>query len=144
MHVQENEPGQEDNTVAAFNRSADREILTEQQRMQNDIDDYSNSQVQTKIASRVNLDFPSTRKVSKKSKESVKNSGGTAVIAELEKRVEKYHLIHSLALAQEGTTFSHIARGDIEFPKNELKRILSGKLGRAVVNFVGKGEVHGV
>ncbi len=64
------------------------------------------------------------------------------VIAELEKRVEKYHLIHNLAQAQAGLTFGQIAREDIDFTKNELQKILSGKLRRAVVNFAGKDEVH--
>ena len=66
MFVQENELVQEDNTVAAFKRSEDGETLTKQQRMQNDIDAYNYSQVKPKIGGRVNPDFPSTRKVSKK------------------------------------------------------------------------------
>ena len=61
MFVQENELMQEDNTVATLNQSAERETLTKQQRMQNDIDIYNNSQVKPKIAVRVNYDFSSTR-----------------------------------------------------------------------------------
>ena len=144
MFLQENELEQENNTVAVFKRSAGGETLTMQQRMQNDIDVYNNSQVKPKIGVRVNPDFPSTRKVSKKSKKSVKKSAGKMVIAELGKRVEKYDLIRNLAHAQAGITLGQIARGDIDFAKNELKRILSGKLGRAVVNFAGKDEVHGI
>ncbi len=92
----------------------------------------------------MNSDFPSTRKVSKKSRKSVKNSSGKMVIAELGERVEKYDLIHNLAQVQACITFGHIARGDIDLAKNELQRILLGKLGRAVVNFAGKDEVHGI
>ncbi len=66
------------------------------------------------------------------------------VIAELGKRVEKYNLINNLAQAQAAITFGHIARGDIDFPRNEFQRILSGKMGGAKVNFAGKDEVHGV
>ncbi len=92
----------------------------------------------------MNPDFPTTRKVSKKSEKSVKKSAGKMVIAELGKRVEKHDLIHNLAQAQAGITFGHIARGDIDFAKNELQRIFSGKLGRAVVNFAAKDEDCGV
>ena len=38
MFVKEDDPVEEENTVAAFKRSADEETLTKQQRMQNDID----------------------------------------------------------------------------------------------------------
>ncbi len=112
--------------------------------MQNVIGACNNSQVKPKIAVRVNPDFPSSRKVSKKSKTSVKKSAGKMVIAELGKRVEKYDLIQNLAQAEAGITFGHIARGEIEFAKNELQRILSGKLGRTIVKFAGKDEVHGI
>ncbi len=60
------------------------------------------------------------------------------VIAELWNRVEKYDLINNLAQAQASITFGHIARRDIDFTKNDLQRILSGKMGRAVMNFAGK------
>ncbi len=64
------------------------------------------------------------------------------LISELGKRVEKYDLINNLVQAQAGITFPHIAHGDIDFAKNELQKILSGKMDRAVVNFAGKDEVH--
>ncbi len=41
------------------------------------------------------------------------------VIAELGKRVEECDLINNLAQAQADITFAHIARGDIDFAKNE-------------------------
>ncbi len=71
-------------------------------------------------------------------------SAGKVVIAELRKRVEKYDLNNNLARAQAGIIFGGIARGDIDFAKNELQRILSEKTGWAIVKFAGKDEVHGV
>ncbi len=53
-------------------------------------------------------------------------------------------MINSLAQALASITFGHIARGDIEFEKTELQRILAGKMGRSIVNFAGKDEVHEV
>ena len=144
MFVKEDDPIEEENTVAAFKRSADGETLTKQQRMQNDIDAYTKTQVKPKIAVRMNPDFTVTRKAPRKSKKGGKRSASKMVIAELGKRVEKYDLINNLAQAQAGITFGHIARGDIDFAKNELQKILSGKMGRAVVKFAGKDEVHGV
>ncbi len=66
------------------------------------------------------------------------------MIAELGKRGEKYDLINSLAEAQAGITFSHIAHGYIDFVKTELQRTLAGKMDRSVLNFVGTYEVHEV
>ena len=97
-----------------------------------------------KIAVRMNPDFPITRKAPKKSKKGGKKSASKMVIGELRKRVEKYDLINNLAQAQAGITFGHIARGDIDFAKNELQRILSEKMGRSIVNFAGKDEAHGL
>ena len=144
MFVKEDDPVEEGNTVAAFKRSADRETLTKQQRMQNYIESYNKTQVKPKIAVRMNTDFPITRKAPKKGKKGGKKSASMMAIAELGKRVEKYDLTNRLAQAQAGITFGHISRGDTDFFKNELHRILSGKMGRAVVNFAGKDEVHGV
>ncbi len=92
----------------------------------------------------MNPKFPVTRKALRKGKKGAKKSAGKMVIAELVKRVEKYDLINNLAQAQAGITFGHIARGDIDFTMNELQRILSRKMGRAIVNFAGKDGVHGV
>ncbi len=66
------------------------------------------------------------------------------IIAELEKRVEKYEPINNLAQAQAGVTFDYVMREDINFDKNEQQRILYGKKGRAVVNFAVKDEVYAV
>ena len=144
MFVKEYAPVEEENTAAAFKRFADGETLTKQQRMQNDIETCNKMQLKPKIAVRMNSDFPITCKAPKKSKNGGKESASKMVIAEFGKRVEKYDLINNLAQAQASTTFEHIALGDVYFAKNELARILSGEMGRAVVNFAGKDEVHGV
>ena len=112
--------------------------------MLNDIEAYNKTQVKLKIAVQVNPDFPITRKALRKSKKGGKKFASKMVIVELGKRVEKYDLINNLAQAQAGITFGQIARGDVDFAKNELQRIISGKMGRAVVKFAGKDEVHGV
>ena len=49
MFVKEDDPIEEENTVAAFKRSAGGETLTEQQRMQNDIDNYTKTQVKPRL-----------------------------------------------------------------------------------------------
>ena len=144
MFVKEDDLLEEENTVAAFKGSADGETLTKQQRMQNDIDAYTKTQVKPKIAVRMNPDFPIAHKAPKKSRKSGKKSASKMVIAEPGKRVEKYDLINNLSQVQAGINFGHIARGDIEFAKNELQWMLSGKMGWAIVNFAGKAEVHGV
>ncbi len=144
MFVKEDKPVEEENTVAAFKRTPEGETLTKQQRMQNDIDAYTKTQVKPKIAVRTIPDFPITRKGPKKNRKGVKKSASKMVIAELGKRVEKYDLINNLAQAQAGITFGHIARGDIDFAKNKLQKILSCMMGRTIVNFAGKDEVHGV
>ena len=64
------------------------------------------------------------------------------MIAELGKKFEKYDLINNLAEAQAGINFGHIARGDIDFAKNELKKIISAKMSKTIVNFAGKDGVH--
>ncbi len=66
------------------------------------------------------------------------------MIAELGKKFEKYDLINNLAEAQAGINFGHIARGDIDFAKNELKKIISAKMSKTIVNFAGKDGVHQV
>ncbi len=128
MFVIEDDRVEEENTVAALKRPADGETLTIQQRMQNDIDSCTETQVKRRIAARMNPDFSITRKASK-SKKSGKKSAGKMVIAELGKRVEKYDQINNLLQDQAGITFGHIAPGDIDFARNELQRILSGKMG---------------
>ncbi len=45
MFVKEDDPIEEDYTVAAFKKSADGEILTKQQQMQNDTDAYNETQL---------------------------------------------------------------------------------------------------
>ncbi len=66
--MKENDPVEEGNTMAAFKRSVDRETLTKQQRMQNDIDAYNETQVKLNIVLRMNPEFPITRKAPKKRK----------------------------------------------------------------------------
>ena len=144
MLVREDKPVEEENTVAAFKRTADGEILTKQQRMQNDFDAYTKTQIKPKIAARKNSDFPITRKIPKKIRKGVKKSASKMLIAELGEVVEKYELINNLAQDQAGITFGHIARGDFDFAKNDLQKILSGKMGRTIVNFARKDEVCGV
>ena len=68
MFVKEGDPFEEENTVAAFKRSADGGTLTKQQMMQNDINAYTKTQMKPKIAVRTNPEFPITRKAPKKSK----------------------------------------------------------------------------
>ena len=140
MFLQESEPAVAEDTVAAFKRTADGETLTKQQRMQNDIEAYEKAQAKPKITARVNPDHPVTRKPSKK-KRSGKKSASKILIDALGKRVEKYDLINNLAQAQAGITFGQIARGDIDFAKTELQRILAGKMSRSIVSFAEKDQV---
>ncbi len=118
---------EEDITVDAFKRSVDSETLTKQQRVQKYIDDYNKAQVNSKIAVRMNPDFPTTRNTPKNSKKAGKKSAFRMVIDELGKRVKQHDLINNLAEPQAGFCFGHIARGDIDFAKNEQLQILSGK-----------------
>ncbi len=144
IFVKEDRPVEEEHIVAAFKRPADGETLTKQQRMPEDIDVYTKMQAKSNIAVRTNPDFPIIRKAPKKSKKSGKKSTSKMLIAELGKRVEKYGLISSLAQAQAGFTFGYIACGDVDFPENELHRIVSGKMDRAQLYSAGKNGVHGV
>ncbi len=144
VFVKEDDPVEDEHTVAAFERSVHGETLTKQQRMQKDIDTYTKMQVKPKIPVRTNLDFPIIRRVPKKNRKGVRKSASKMVIAVLAKRVEKYDLINNLAQAQTGITLGHIARGDIDFAKKELQKILSSKMGRTIVSFAGKDEVRGV
>ena len=129
MFVNEDRPVEEENTVAAFKRTADGETLAKQQRIQNDIDPYTKTQMKPKIAVRMNPDFSNTRKIPKNRKGG-KKSASKLVICKIGKRVEKYDLLNNLAQAQAGITFGHIARGDIDYAKNELQEILSGGMGK--------------
>ncbi len=54
MFVKQDDPVEEENTVAAFKRSADGETLTNQKRMQKNIEAYTKTQVKPKIAARMN------------------------------------------------------------------------------------------
>ncbi len=108
IFVKEDDSMKEENTVAAFKRSADGETLTEQQRMKNDIDAYSKTQVKPKIAVRMNHDFPSTCKAPKKGERSGKKVAAKMAIAELGKKAEKYDLINNLTQAQASNTFGHV------------------------------------
>ncbi len=112
--------------------------------MQKDIYDYTKMQVKPKIAVRINPNFQITGKAPKKSKKCGKKSAGKMLIVELGKKVEKNELINNLAQAQASITFGHIARGDIDFFKNERQRVLPGKIDGDIVNFAGKDEVHAV
>ncbi len=58
--------------MVAFKRSADEEILTKKQRMQDDIDAYTKTQVKPKIAVRMNPDSPISCKAPKKRKKGAK------------------------------------------------------------------------
>ena len=80
----------------------------------------------------------------KKSKKASRKPTGKALIQALSKRVEKYDLINNLAQAPAGITFGQIARGDIDFAKADLQKILSGRLNRATVTFADKDQVHGL
>ena len=144
MFMKEGDPIEKENTVAAFKRSADRETLTKQQRMQDDIDTYTKMQVKLTIVVKMSPDFAVTRKAPKKSKKGGKRSACKMVIAKLGKRVEKYDLIKNFAQDQAGITFGLIARGDIDFVENEFQKIPCGKMGRALVNFARKDEVQEV
>ena len=62
----------------------------------------------------------------------------------MSRRVEKYDLINNLAQASAGITFGQIDRGDIDFAKADLQKILSGRLNRATVTFADKDQVHGL
>ncbi len=53
-------------------------------------------------------------------------------------------MINNLARAQSGINLGQIARGEIDFAKNQPQRILSGNMGRAVVIFAGNNEFHGL
>ena len=112
--------------------------------MQNDFDTYTKTEMKPKIAVGMNPEFSITRKIPKKNRKGVKKSSNKMIITEIGKRVEKYDLLNNLAQAQAGIIFGHIARGDIDFAKNELQKILSGKMSRTIVNFAGKDEVRGV
>ncbi len=111
MFVKEDDPVEEEHTVAMFKISADGETLIKQKRMQNDIDAYTKMQVKPKIAVTTNPDFPITLRVPKKTRKGVKNSASKMAITELGKRFEKYDLINNLTQALAGITFGHIARG---------------------------------
>ena len=58
MVVKEGDPIEEENTMAAFKRSANGETLTKQQRMQNAINAYTKTQLKPKIAVRMNSRLP--------------------------------------------------------------------------------------
>ena len=49
MVVKEDDPVEEENTVAAFKRSVDGETLSKQQKMQKDMDAYTKMQVKPKL-----------------------------------------------------------------------------------------------
>ncbi len=68
LFVIEDDPVEEENTVVAFKRSADGETITKQQKIQKDMDAYTETQVKPKIAVRMNLDFPISRNAPEKSK----------------------------------------------------------------------------
>ncbi len=97
-----------------------------------------------KIVVRMNLDLLIIHKLMTKSRKGGKKSESKIIIAELEMRVENYGFMNNLAQTQPGNTFGHIALLDIYFEKNELQRILFGRIGTAVVNFAGKDRVHRV
>ncbi len=70
MFVEEDYLVVEDNTIAAFKRTASGETINKHQRMQDDIDTYNKTQVKPNVAVRANPDFPVPRKARKKNKNS--------------------------------------------------------------------------
>ncbi len=88
--------------------------------MQNEIDVYNKTQYEPKIAVMMNPDFPTTRKTPKKSKKAGKKSVSNMVIAKPKKRFEEYDPINKSAQAKADINFGHIARGDLDFAKNDL------------------------
>ena len=98
----------ENNIVAAFKRTASGETITKQQRMQNDIEVYNKTQVNSNVAVRINPDFRVSCKTKKKNVKSGKKSDSKMVIAELRKRAQRYNLINSLVEAQADITYGHI------------------------------------
>ena len=80
----------------------------------------------------------------KRGKKTSREPTGKELIQELSKLVEKYDLINDLAQAPAGITFGQIARGDIDYAKAYLQRILSGRLNRATVTFADEDQVHGI
>ncbi len=68
IFVKEDDLVEEQNTVAAFKKSADGETLTKQQGMQNDIDANRKTQVKPKIPVQLNPNFRITNKAPKKVK----------------------------------------------------------------------------
>ena len=73
VFVKEDDFVEEDNTVAACKRSANRETLTKQQGMQNGMDDCNKALLKQKVSVRLNPYFPITRKAPKKCKMSGKS-----------------------------------------------------------------------
>ena len=66
------------------------------------------------------------------------------MIEALGHRVEKHDLLNKLAQASAGITFGQIARGDIDFAKKDLQKMLAGRRIRSSVKFADKGEVYGL
>ncbi len=88
MFEKEGDSIQEENTAAAFQRSADRATLNKHQRMQDDIDAYTKTQVKPSIALGMDPDFPVTCNAPTKIENGGMKSASKMVIAQLEKRVE--------------------------------------------------------
>ena len=124
--------------VAAFKRASNREKLTMQQRIQNNIGKSYIPQI------RRNPDFliPSIKQ--KKTKKKVTKSKNKAIIEAPGQPLKEYDLISSLAQASAGKKFGHIARVDIDFAKEVLQKMLSGRKIRSSEKFANRDEVHGL
>ena len=59
---------EDDETVAAFKRSATGETLTKQQRMQNDIAEYNNPVIRTDPRTKLEPVLPAPRKMGKRAR----------------------------------------------------------------------------
>ena len=109
-----------DEPAAAFEHSATGEKLTKEQRMQNNITEYSKHAVQTNPRTKFAPDLHALRKMGQRGKKTSRKLTGKPVIQELSKRIEICDLINNLAEAPAGITFAQIARGDIDFAKADL------------------------
>ena len=112
--------------------------------MQNDIAEYNNPIIRTGPRTKFVPDLPARRKMGKRGKKTSWKLTIKALIQALRKRVEKYDLINNLAQAPTGITFGQITRGDVDFAKADLQKILSGRLNRATVTSADKDQVHGL
>ena len=132
---------EDDETVAAFERSTTGETLTKQQRMQNDIGEYNKPVTRTDPRTKFKPDPPALREMRKRGKKTSRKPTGEALTQAFSKCVKKHHLINNLAQVLPGITFGEVARSDIDFAKADLQKIFSGGLNRATVTVADKDQV---